>query len=63
MWLDEASARAVALRFPRLGAFIAELELPAEARLEPFPEVVGHQTAYGDPDAFVLAVVRVVPVG
>lgn len=37
-------------------------ELPIGATLLPFPDTPGHQTAFGDPDAFVQAVVRIVPV-
>ena len=61
VWLDLSHARAVARRFPRMGRFIAEVELPADTRIEPFADVFDHQTAYGDPEAFVRAVVRVVP--
>jgi hypothetical protein len=61
-WLTEEQARAVATRFPSLGTHIAEVELPIGATLLPFPDVPGHQTAFGDADAFVQAVVRIVPV-
>ena len=51
-----------ARRFPRLGAFIAEIDLPVGPTLLPFPDTPDHLTAFGDPDAFVHAVVRIVPV-
>jgi len=44
-----------------MGRFVAEVEMPTDARLESFSDVFEHQTAYGDPDSFVRAVVRVVP--
>jgi hypothetical protein len=62
VWRTEEQARTVARRFPRLGTHVAEVELPLDARLLPFPEAPGHQTAFGDPDAFVRGVVRIVPV-
>ncbi len=63
VWNSEEHAHAIARRFPRLGSHIAELELPQGARLEPFQDTPDHQTAYGDPDAFLASVVRIVPVG
>lgn len=61
-WLTEEHARAVATRFPSLGTHIAEVELPIGATLLPFRDTPSHQTAFGDPAAFVQAVVRIVPV-
>lgn len=63
VWTSEERARAIAQRFPRLGTHIAELELPEGARLEPFRDTPDHQTAYGDPDAFLASVVQIVRVG
>ncbi|HEX9269112.1 MAG TPA: hypothetical protein VF998_04640, partial [Candidatus Limnocylindria bacterium] len=62
IWRVEAKARRIAQRFQRLGTHIAEVRLPAGATLEPFPDEPDHQTIYGDPDAFVERVERVVPV-
>lgn len=62
VWTTEAKAHAIARRFTRLGSHIAEVRLPRGALLEPFEDMPDHQTAYGDPDAFVERVVRVVPV-
>lgn len=57
------AAAAVARRFPRLGAlrrFVAEIDLPDDARLEPFSRAQDHLTAYGDPDSFVRSTITVV---
>ncbi len=62
VWRTEEHARAVARRFPRLGTYIAEVDLPVDATLLPFRDTPDHLTAFGDPDAFVHAVVRIVPV-
>ena len=63
VWTIEEHALAMAKRFPVLGGYIAYVKLPAGATLEPFPGTWDHQTAYGDPDAFLASVVRVVRVG
>lgn len=52
---------ATARRYPVLGAFIAEIELSEDVRLEPSRRQ-GHYTAYGEPERFLGAVVRVMPV-
>jgi len=62
VWRTEEQARAVARRFLRLGTHIAEVDLPDGATVLPFRETADHLTAFGDPDAFVHAVVRIVPV-
>lgn len=56
-------AATTAQKFPRLGGYIAAVDAPVETVLEPFPGVPEHQTAYGDPDAFVRSVVDVVRAG
>jgi hypothetical protein len=62
VWRTEEHARAVARRFPRLSAHIAEVDLPVGATLLPFGDTPDHLTAFGDPNTFVQTVVRVVPV-
>ncbi len=62
VWRTEEQARTMARRFPRLGTHIAEVEVPMDARLLPFPYMPDHLTAFGEPDGFVRAVVRIVAV-
>lgn len=62
VWRTQEQARIVARRFPKLGTHIAEVELPLGATLLPFRDTPDHQTAFGDPDAFLRAVILIVPV-
>jgi hypothetical protein len=63
VWTTEDHARRAARRFPRLGAYIAVVDVPEDALLESSRDVPEHLTAYGDPDAFVRSVVAVVRAG
>ena len=62
VWRTEGQARTIAKRFPKLGTHIAEVQLPLGARLLPFPDAADHQTAFGDPDDYLRAIVHIVPV-
>lgn len=62
VWRTERQARTVASRFPKLGPYIAEVELPPGATLLPFRDAPDHLTAFGEADAFVQAVVQITPV-
>jgi hypothetical protein len=58
-------ARKRALRFQRIGPFLAELLLPDESpsiRVERTFSSEGHYTVWGNPDELFALVVRVVPV-
>jgi len=61
-WRSEASVRALAARFPRIGAHIAELDLPHDMTAWPFASNPTHVTVVGDPDVVLSRVVRVIPV-
>lgn len=61
VWLTFEGAAGVARQYGQyFGYYVAEVELPAAARLEPFPDSQFHATAYGDPDDFARSVVSVV---
>ncbi|MBI2983417.1 MAG: hypothetical protein HYY42_04465 [Chloroflexi bacterium] len=65
VWATKRRAVDAAVRYPELRKrfpFVAEIELPDEARLEPFSDVPDHLTAFGDPDVFVVSVIAVEPV-
>jgi hypothetical protein len=60
----EQQARNKARDYPFLGAYIARLEIPAEApiRVERTLSTRGHHTIWGDADQLLHYVVAVVPV-
>lgn len=58
---DPERAEAVARRYPQLGRYLAVVEVADAVRLEESRRR-GHYTAYGDPQQFLGAVVRVMPV-
>ncbi len=59
---SEEQARGLARDVPRLGAFIAQLRIPAGARVERTLTRLGHLTIWASPDALLQGVVQVVPV-
>lgn len=61
---SEASARANAHRYPRLGSYIAEVRIPDDGgfRYERSGTTEGHYTLWGDPAELLARVVRVVSV-
>ena len=61
-WTTKDAALSIARRFGLLRRklpFIAEIELPASAAVEPFHRRPEHVTVYGDPDTFVRSVTEV----
>jgi len=61
VWLTFEGAARIARQYGQyFGYYVAEIELPAGARISPFPDSELHATAYGDPDDFARSVVSVV---
>ncbi len=63
--MTKEGAIAAARRYPELGRkhpFVAEIELPEGARVEPFAEAPDPLTAYGDAATFARSTVTVEPV-
>lgn len=61
VWATDVAAFRAARRYPSLGRHVAEVAVGGEIRLEPSGRP-GHLTAYGEPQAFVTRVVRVMVV-
>lgn len=56
----ERQALARARRYPGLGTYVAELELPANVPVERTLRTRGHHTVWADPDELLRAVRRVI---
>ena len=56
----ESQAKRLARRFPALGAYVAEIELPPTARIERTLKRRGHFTVWADPEDLVRSVRRVI---
>jgi len=57
-----AQARTMAARFPALGGYIAEIEIPDDVAIHSertFPDSEGHHTLWGVPDMMLRCVTRV----
>lgn len=64
MYGDEGTARAQARRIPRLGAFLARLDVPHDGpiRCRQTGSNPAHYTVWGEPDDLLSVVVAVLPV-
>ena len=62
LWETEEQARALALRFPHTGHYVAAVAVPDRVRQEGHP-TSGHWNVWAEPEEMLTWVVQVVPVG